>query len=166
MNYIDCLRCGNLNYFLHWFGYIHCWGCNNYIDLTEQSKLYHVERKETLMYNITNWEIKCLRNLIIPLKYLGEREIDRFIYEGEDAILFYGSELDYSMTGVIKDDEIIVSDIDLWGESSGSIFHSTLIPALRKSTGELEAVIVWEGGDEITRLTVKDGKVNEETIEL
>ena len=119
-----------------------------------------------MSYNITNWKTKYVNKLIIPLKWLGEREIDRFIYEGEDAILFYGSELDYSITGVIKDGEILVSDIDLWGESSGRIFHSTLIPALRESTGELEAVIVWEGGDEITRLTVKDGKVNEETIDL
>ena len=39
MHYVDCLHCGTLNYFLPWFGYIWCWGCNKFLDLTEKPLL-------------------------------------------------------------------------------------------------------------------------------
>ena len=40
------------------------------------------------------------------------------------------------------------------------------MPTLEHSTGRLVAIQVWEGGDSITRLTVQDGVVKEEQIEL
>ena len=120
------------------------------------------------MYNITNWKPKQLNNLIISIDQLRPHIEDTLKYpeEDEDIVRFVSSALDYSIIGKISDDKILVSELILYGEGSGTIFHRILIPALRKSTGELEAVIVWEGGDEITRLTVKDGKVNEDLIEL
>ncbi len=55
---------------------------------------------------------------------------------------------------------------EVQGEASGSYMHYVVNEALKHSTGELEAVLIWEGGDSITRLTVKDGDVNETDIEL
>ena len=52
------------------------------------------------------------------------------------------------------------------GEGSGTFKHLILDEALKESTGELEAVLVWEGGDSITRFIVKDGEVSESNIEL
>ena len=40
-----------------------------------------------------------------------------------------------------------------------------VIKALKESKGELEAILIWEGGD-ISRLTVKDGLLKDVNIEL
>lgn len=37
---------------------------------------------------------------------------------------------------------------------------------VRALTGFLHAILIWERGDSITRLTVKDGVVREEGIDL
>ena len=50
-----------------------------------------------------------------------------------------------------------------YGEGSGGCWHS-VVEFLETTMGELQAVVVWEGGDSITKLSVKDGVVTEEEV--
>jgi hypothetical protein len=61
---------------------------------------------------------------------------------------------------------LIVDSIIASGEGSGTALSWIIEPALADSTGKLVAVRVWEGGDSIDRLTVVDGVVTTEQIEL
>lgn len=54
--------------------------------------------------------------------------------------------------------EVQIRHIDLSGERSGSAFTEIVMPWLRQSHGQLEAVLVWEGGA-IQRITVDDGRL-------
>ena len=71
----------------------------------------------------------------------------------------------FSASGKMKGGWLDVSEIEWWGEASGS-FDADMQDALKHSTGTLVAVRVWEGGDSIDRLTVKDGAVKVEKVEL
>jgi hypothetical protein len=62
---------------------------------------------------------------------------------------------------------MVVESITNYGDGSG-IFHFDYFKKewLPESKGKLEAVLIWEGGDSITRLTAVDGVVEEKEIEL
>jgi hypothetical protein len=68
--------------------------------------------------------------------------------------------------GVLTDGMLLVEHIDLVGEGSGTLWGNLIVPALERSTGTMEAVRVWEGGDCVDRVTVRDGEVDEEEIDL
>ncbi len=59
-----------------------------------------------------------------------------------------------------------IDSIDCSGEGSGAVMHHNIEPALKDSRGTLIAVCIWEGGDSINKLTVKDGHVKWEAIYL
>lgn len=54
---------------------------------------------------------------------------------------------------------LYVRDIKVLGEGSDAFMRLILEPALKDSTGELIVSCIWEGGDEINQLVVKNGKV-------
>ena len=67
---------------------------------------------------------------------------------------------------LLDDTMLLVNEVTVYGEGSGTFMREIFTPALAKSTGVLEAVLIWEGGDTISRLVVEDGKVTESDIEL
>jgi ribosomal protein S27AE len=115
-----------------------------------------------MSYNIDTFKVKVLENLCIPL--------DSFVkHERED----WHPELTYIDTdkvelscgcgqriiGILKDNILHVTEIDMAGEGSGTFVSLILEPALKDSKGKLDASCVWEGGDTINRLIVNDGQV-------
>ena len=84
--------------------------------------------------------------------------------ESHDRVVF--TTMESKIVGTMQGGNLHVTDIQCSGEGSGTIMFHILAPALEKSTGELVAVCVWEGGDSIDRIIVKDGKVMREDIEL
>ncbi|OGC94111.1 MAG: hypothetical protein A2W25_12060 [candidate division Zixibacteria bacterium RBG_16_53_22] len=114
-------------------------------------------------------------SLVIPLQVLYENARRygigdlRFNQDtGEATIYGLGEgELVGKITYYLgKPDSIFVTSIECCGEGSGRCWSEVLMPTLEHSTGRLVAIQVWEGGDSITRLTVQDGVVKEEQIEL
>lgn len=67
---------------------------------------------------------------------------------------------------MFEGNSLIVSEIKLKGESSGNIWNDVVKPALEHSTGLLEVVRIWETGDYVDVLTVVDGKLTEEALDL
>lgn len=52
------------------------------------------------------------------------------------------------------------------GTLSGSFYKNALPDILKHTTGEAEYVFIWEGGDSITGLHIKDGVVTEKGVKL
>ena len=126
-----------------------------------------------MSYNIDTWKTKKLKNLEIPVEafYRHPRKdwhpkqpvvVDVATMKVRVNFPCGGGEVE----GVLKDGFIHVESIDLYSEGSGGFMVYVLEGALKESRGELEAVLVWEGGDSITRLSVKDGVVTEKEVEL
>ena len=116
-------------------------------------------------YNISNWKTKKLQNLTIPLNVFFEN-VD---WHQEEPVIINKETMEIELycgceqliKGTLKDDIIHVTDLEMDGEGSGHFRCMVLDKALRQSKGELEAILVWEGGDSITKLNVKDGVIEE-----
>ncbi len=124
-----------------------------------------------MSYNIDTWKTKKLENLVIPLKAFYEHERTdwhpsqpKITNADGDVELECGCE--QTIKGKLKDGMLTVTEFEMYGEGSGTFKSWILDEALKQSKGELEAVLVWEGGDSITRLKVKDGVLEEGNVEL
>jgi hypothetical protein len=126
-----------------------------------------------MSYNITSFKLKKMNDLIIPLDALKNKE--RPDWSAKDPVLLDPllSKVRIEMgcgqwiEGIIptSSGKVAVTNLELAGEGSGSLMHYLMEDALKKSTGYLEAILVWEGG-EIERLVVLDGHLSQATVEL
>ena len=122
-----------------------------------------------MSYNIDTWKLKKLDYLRIPIQFLFPNrykdwnpEIE-IIEDGYIKLIFMETvEIDGREIG----DVLCVEKIEFYGEDSGTLMNLILEPALKNSTGELIASCVWEGGDTINQLRVKDGNVEWVDIEI
>lgn len=125
-----------------------------------------------MSYNIDTCKTKKLENLIIPLSALYECERKDWRPEQPKILNAVTMEVEIeagceqTIKGILKDGLLTVTAFDLSGEGSVNLMHYVIEPALKKSKRELEMVFVWEGGDSITRLTVKDGEIKQDNVEL
>lgn len=122
-----------------------------------------------MSYNIDTWKTKELRNLRIKMTALHYEE-DYLDYPTMDTqtgtLTFTGRAEGFELRGVQTGAYLDVDSIESYGEASGTMHDYLKETILSQSTGLLVAVLVWEGGDTIERLTVRDGVVTEEEIEL
>ena len=125
-----------------------------------------------MSYNIDSWKTKKLKNLTIPLKAFFEHKRTDWhpkqpeIVNAETMEIEMDCGCEQLIKGILKDGIIHVTELKMYGEGSGTFKDWILDEALKQSKGELEAVLVWEGGDSITRLKVKDGVIEETDVEL
>lgn len=122
-----------------------------------------------MSYNINKWKTKELKNLEIPIDAFFKHPRTDWHPEQhiEDAatgraVLECGCE--QKIHGFLADGKFKVTEFDMSGEGSGTFMEWILEPALKESIGFLEAVLIWEGGDTVERLTVKDGVVVTKTL--
>lgn len=121
-----------------------------------------------MSYNITTWNVKTLDGLAIPVNALCDGDYFKapVLDTKTGAFSIYGMDGTY-IKGAIKGDGYIhVTEIQCYGEGSGSTYRKVLLPALEQSVGTLIVSCVWEGGDDLSRLTVRDGVVTEEEIDI
>ena len=122
-----------------------------------------------MSYNIDTWKTKELRNFRIEMTalYYKEDYLDHPTVDIQMGILtFTGRAEGFELRGVQSGAWFDVDSIESHGEASGTMQEYLKEYVFPHSTGLLSAVLVWEGGDTIERLTVKDGMVEEEAIEL
>ena len=118
-----------------------------------------------MSYNIDTWKTKKLENLTIPLKAFFKHERTDWHPKQPEIVNAETMEIEMEcgceqlIKGTLKDGIIHVTELEMYGEGSGTFKGWILDEALKQSKGELEAVLVWEGGDSITRLKVKDGVI-------
>ena len=121
-----------------------------------------------MSYNCTTWRTKELVDLRIPFKALYVSDVEgwrpnRVDGPGDTVTLDW---CDSIIEGQLVDGILAVTSLRIAGEGSGACTTYVLIPAFKQSTGRLVAARVWEGGDSIDRLTVDNGHVSVENIEL
>lgn len=121
-----------------------------------------------MSYNVDSWKTKKLKNLRIPLTSFVKHPRKDWHPEkilNEDGTVTIEC-MESTIIGTVTDDVLTVKELHINGEGSGTFLNWIFEPALADSTGELVAVRIWEGGDSIDRLTVKDGAVSSEAVEL
>lgn len=122
-----------------------------------------------MSYNIDTWKTKELRNFRIKMEALRYKEdyLDHPTLDTQTGILtFTGRAAGFELRGVQSGAWLDVDAIESYGEASGTMHEYLKETILAQSTGVLVAVLIWEGGDTIERLTVRDGAITEESIEL
>lgn len=120
-----------------------------------------------MSYNITRFILKNIDNLKIPVaSFYKHPRTDWHPKEIEEDGLTTFRLNECSLQGIVRSDVFCCDGIDCHDEGSGTYMKWILEPALSDSTGTLEVVCIWEGGDEIQRLIVEDGRVKWIDIEL
>lgn len=124
-----------------------------------------------MSYNIDTWRTKVLEDLRIPFSAIHESmEKDDYItiewLKKEDKVCIAGGSECLEIIGHKDGEDLVVEKITNYGSGSGNFHEDFLKEWLSKSSGKLEAVLVWEGGDSITRVTVAGGVVEEKEVEL
>ena len=121
-----------------------------------------------MSYNCDTWRTKEIKDFKIPIASLFKHERSDWhperINNNDGSVTF--EIIDAELHGNIENDWLVVSSIRCSGEGSGIAMEWILEPAFQDSTGELVASCVWEGGDSINKLTVKNGKVSWEDIDI
>lgn len=122
-----------------------------------------------MAHNINTFKLKKIEKLNIPIEEFFKHEREDFhpvkkAWNGKENSIV----LDWSneeIAGILKDGILNVTHINISGEFSGYVYDF-LIKALSKSTGKLEVVTIWEGGDSIEKLIFNDGIIEQIPIEL
>jgi len=123
-----------------------------------------------MSYNITKWKTKTIENLIIPLSSFYVRKRTDWhpdapvIVDLETMTVLIVGGYELELTGILKDGMLTVTKFNMSGDGSGTFFGRILIPALKQSTGYLEAILVWEGGDSIEHLICDNGIITKQSL--
>lgn len=106
-----------------------------------------------MSYNVTNWTTKRIKNLVIPFSALYNKDVVRKDWlpeqpkinpDTQEIVITCGC--GQEIKGTFADETksaVRVTEFDMHGEGSGSFWHECLRQALEKSTGTLEAVIIY-----------------------
>lgn len=126
-----------------------------------------------MSYNIDRWRTKKLENLVVPLTAFYKHERKDWHPSKPTLEDIATKEItlkcgcNQKITGILdENNQLQITKLDMNGEGSGTFFEWILEPALKESHGQLEAVLIWERGDSVTRLTVNDGVVKHANIDL
>lgn len=138
-----------------------------------------------MSYNISSWKMTHF-HLALPLDFDfqqwlttqpnrdkdGENVGKRWCLEEESRMLvtlpaftwelpFIG---DNGLSGTVERDLLNVTGIHCRGEFSGPLYSDILLPLFKEFKGTLDAMVIWEGGDTVERVSIQDGNVSTETI--
>lgn len=72
--------------------------------------------------------------------------------------------MNQSLSGVVLENHLAVRDIDWQGDFSGHLYGDILLPLFKEFKGSLSALVVWEGGDSVVRLSITEGEASEVDI--
>ena len=118
-----------------------------------------------MSYNIDSFRVKKLENFKIAAKDFDKKVFGRPQIDLEtNEILFEGDCETCEFEGILKDDFVELTKIQISGEGSGGFMIECGDALLKKSTGTLIATLTWERGDTVERISIIDGK--KETEEL
>lgn len=124
-----------------------------------------------MSYNVDAWtQIEC--SLTFPASLLDDEDLDiiedvQYSRPTIDGTADVTAELGMNgeLKGTLTGDVVTVTELQMVGEGSGSHFED-LEAFLEQCAGTYQALLVWEGGDSISLLTVKDGAVECESLDI
>jgi hypothetical protein len=118
-----------------------------------------------MSYNVTDFTIKKMENLTLPLAELNRLAERQPHIDVSTNVLTYdefGLEC-MEIIGTRENDRLIVFRLMYFGEGSGW-WWDNFEGLLQQSTGYLRALVVWEGGDTVEYITVTNGAIERETL--
>jgi hypothetical protein len=133
-----------------------------------------------MSYNISTWKLKTLK-LELPRTFDFNQWVDlqperdergyenigvRWCKEEEARIeadlaanTWRLEVFNQELSGTIVGDTLVTKELDWRGEFSGHLYSDILLPLFEEFHGDLEAIVVWEGGDSVNRLKIHNGVV-------
>ena len=120
-----------------------------------------------MSYNISRWKTKSIENLKVPISLFNNGK-NRFQQDvtliGTHVVMEAG---EGKIEGYLGSDGMLtITDVDIHGETSGNFFQEVFFNAMADGEGTIEAVLIWECGDKITRLLVTEAIYRNDEIEL
>jgi hypothetical protein len=124
-----------------------------------------------MSYNIDTWKTKELTDFKIELNKIYDPKSswqpDKPVLDtGTGKFLIENACEDFEMIGTIDSGWFTVESIRCRSEGSGSFMAYGFSEWLPTSKGKLVAIRIWEGGDTIDRLTIDNGAVTIEEVDL
>ena len=121
-------------------------------------------------YNISNFKLKSV-SLILPMDFKIKAFSHRVWHEiAVDVVVnewgYNENGEGFQMNGEVTEAGLIVTNLNCYGEGSGADYHELFVPLFQKFGGDLEAIVIWEGGDSIKKLSIIQGIVTETKIEI
>jgi len=135
------------------------------------------------VYNVSCWKTKRLEDFCIPVsafyaaipKGTFVRGLCSFpiIEDVRDCMVICIEAPGFRMCGKLYEDEddeysLRVEEVEItaYGWDNGPTLDDVILPAFEESSGLLQAMLIWNGGDSIERLTVRDGRIMRDEVEL
>lgn len=123
-----------------------------------------------MTWNISDFKVKELHDFKLNLDTIRETiiqengvvELSNYEIFNNTLIFFGGLEI----KGQIKNEWLVVTNFDWHGSWSGTVWRDILLPSFVTSTGTMIAVLIWEQGEEIEQITIKDGVIETKEIIL
>lgn len=123
-----------------------------------------------MTWNISNIKAVKLQDFKLNIQAIrDEIIIQKGIIELSDFKIFNNTLTFFDtleIEGKIQGGLLEVTRFGLTGDRSGTIWRDILLPSFRSSIGSLSFVLIWEAGEEIERVVIKDGTVSSEEIVL
>lgn len=116
-----------------------------------------------MSFNIDNWKVKEMADFRIPMDVLTKSyEVETDHRKKTTFVEICEGEVE----GDVVDGWFVPRVFKLYGEASGTAMDDLVDNVFPRSRGTLKAVLVWEGGEMIERISVIDGVVDREEIDL
>jgi hypothetical protein len=122
-----------------------------------------------MSYNITTFKLKELKDFSIKISDLYISSYEDWHpkkIQNLDGTFSFSSCESEGLRGNISGESLNVTSVDICGEGSGTNLYRIFEPAFKRGKGILIAACIWEGGDEISLLKVRDGELSWEEIEI
>ena len=126
-----------------------------------------------MSYNISSQKVKKLENFKFPIASLYDKcKRDDWkpnqpkIKDLERNLVTIEFGCEQHITGILDNGILSVTEFDFTGEGSGVAMDYVLENAFKDSTGLLQAILVWEGGDTIEAFKVENGVISQNDIDL
>lgn len=124
-----------------------------------------------MSYNISTVKSLKIKDLFLKLDSIYNPSYGNWMPEKGEIDLETGKitiqcGCEQEIIGEIIGTEFKVSELHLYGEGSGTFWCDYMTEILKTSTGEMSGTFIWEGGDSICKVVLKDGVLTEEEVEL
>jgi len=122
-----------------------------------------------MSYNITRCKLSRVDDFQIPINMFYPKTVNKSYHPYQDIndegkTIFQFTDC-HNLVGIVDEEGFLhVEKFDISGEGSGRVYFDIISPALKQSKGNIEYVLVWEGGDEIDSVVVKDGVISENSL--
>lgn len=119
-----------------------------------------------MSYNVTGFAIKKLDDFRLPIDTMTDMSEDDVNTTAGEVLTFNSfpvSGMEIIGVNDVDGDFLRVTDISYYGEYSGT-YWDHFEELLFQSTGILNALVVWEGGDTVEVVTVENGVITREEL--